>query len=273
LNDPDGAPTVSSPLAHARPNRFKVALRQGSRQIGLWSALCSNIVAEILAGSGFDWIVIDAEHGPNDVPSVLSQLQAMAAGTAEPVVRCGWNDFVLIKRMLDVGARTLLIPFVQNADEAKHAVAATRYPPRGIRGFAAAPRANQYGRVLNYHRDADESICVLVQVETPAALTEIENIAAVDGVDGIFIGPGDLSAALGHLGNPKHPDVQASIVDACRRIRATGKPAGILSPNSDEVSRYVDAGFCFVAVGSDVGILTKESERLAARWKQTKPQG
>src|SRR5579864_307226 len=164
------------------PNTFKAALNEGRRQIGLWSALCSNIAAEIIAGSGFDWIVIDTEHAPNEVPGVLSQLQAMVRGTAEPVVRCAWNDAVLIKRVLDVGGRSLLIPFVQNAEEARKAVAATRYPPLGIRGVSVATRANDYGRIRNYHQNAHLDTCVLVQLESRVALKQVEAIAAVDGV-------------------------------------------------------------------------------------------
>jgi 4-hydroxy-2-oxoheptanedioate aldolase len=150
------------------PNAFKAALASGLPQVGVWSSLCSNIVAEILGGSGFDWILIDTEHAPNEVPGVLSQLQAMAVGTAEPVVRCAWNDPVMVKRILDIGARSLLVPFVQNAQEARAAVSATRYPPLGNRGVSVAPRANRYGRVPDYHRKANQDICVLVQVETRA---------------------------------------------------------------------------------------------------------
>jgi 4-hydroxy-2-oxoheptanedioate aldolase len=249
-------------------NLFKTALRNGQQQIGLWSGLCSNIATEIIAGAGFDWIVIDTEHAPNEVPGLLSQLQAMSNGTAEPVVRCAWNDAVLIKRILDVGARSLLVPFVQNAEEARRAVAATRYPPLGIRGVSVAPRANLYGRVAGYHRVAHESTCVLVQVETRAALAEIENIASVVGVDGIFIGPSDLAADFGHLANPRHPEVQAAIADGCARIRVAGKAAGILTGDTGEAARYLESGFTFVAVGSDVGILARGSENLAAQCKQ-----
>lgn len=259
---------MSHKTAVLPPNAFKAALLDGKRQIGLWSALCSNIAAEIIAGSGFDWIVIDTEHAPNEVPGVLAQLQAMVQGTAEPVVRCAWNDAVLMKRVLDVGARSLLIPFVQNAEEARQAVAATRYPPRGIRGVSVAPRANLYGRVANYHQTAHENTCVLVQVETRKALGEIEAIASVEGVDGIFIGPADLAAALGHLANPGHPEVQAAIADGCARARATGKPVGILTQDPNEAARYLELGFTFVAVGSDVGILAKGAEKLAAQCKQ-----
>lgn len=249
-------------------NRLKAALLDRRQQIGLWSALCSNIVAEIIAGSGFDWIVLDIEHAPNEIPGLLSQLQAMAKGTAEPVARCAWNDAVLIKRILDVGARSLLVPFVQNAEDAQRAVAATRYPPRGIRGVAAAPRANLYGRVVNYHRHSHEDLCVLVQVETRAALGEIEAIASVEGVDGIFVGPSDLAADLGHLANPRHPEVQATMAEACARISAAGKPAGTLTSDPREANRYLEGGFTFVAVGSDVGILARGAERLAALYKK-----
>ncbi len=195
-------------------NTFKKALSSCQRQIGLWSGLCSPIVAEIIAGAGFDWIVIDGEHAPNDISSLLAQLQAMRGGTAEPVFRVPWNDPVIIKRALDVGARSLLVPFVQNAEEARKAVAAARYPPLGIRGIAVATRASDYGRLQGYHANAHLDTCVLVQLESKAALEEIEAIAAVEGVDGLFIGPSDLAGDLGHLGNPSHPEVQAAIQDA-----------------------------------------------------------
>lgn len=251
------------------PNRFKAALLKGQPQVGLWSSLCSNIVAEIIGGSGFDWIVIDTEHAPNEVPGLLSQLQAMVNGTAEPVVRCAWNDAVLMKRILDIGARSLLVPFVQNAEEAGRAVAATRYPPLGIRGVSVAPRANLYGRIPNYHGRAHEDICVLVQVETAAAVNEIESIAAVDGVDGIFIGPSDLAADLGHLGNPGHPEVQAAIARAGARIRAAGKAAGILTSDPAAAARYFESGFTFVAAGSDAGVLARGAAWLAAQCKES----
>lgn len=250
------------------PNRFKAGIREGRPQIGLWSALRSNIVAEILAGAGFDWILVDTEHGPSEVPDVLAQLQAMATGTAEPIVRCAWNDPVLIKRLLDVGARSLLVPWVQNADEARKAVAATRYPPLGVRGVSVAPRANRFGRVPGYHRSAHEEMCVLVQVETRAAVGEIEAIASVDGVDGIFIGPSDLAADLGHLADPRHPEVQATIAGACARIRAAGKAAGILTSDPVEATGYLENGFTFVAVGSDVGLLNQGTKALVTRFQQ-----
>lgn len=250
-------------------NAFKQALANFDRQVGLWCSVASPVAAEILAGAGFDWIVIDGEHAPNDISTLLPQLQAMRGGTAEPVFRVPWNEPVIIKRALDVGARSLLIPFVQNADEARRAVAATRYPPLGIRGVSVAPRANDYGRIQGYHRNAHLDTCVLVQVETRTALKEIEAIAAVEGVDGIFIGPSDLAADFGHLGNPKQPEVQAAIGDAARRIRAAGKSAGTLTGNADDVEALFEAGYNFTAVGSDVGILARNAEALAARFRKT----
>jgi 4-hydroxy-2-oxoheptanedioate aldolase len=247
-------------------NAFKQALSRFDRQVGLWCSMASPVSAEILAGAGFDWIVIDGEHAPNDITTLLPQLQAMRGGTAEPVFRVPWNEPVIIKRALDVGARSLLIPFVQNADEARKAVAATRYPPLGIRGVAVAPRANDYGRIQSYHRNAHLDTCVLVQLETKIALKEIEAVAAVEGVDGIFIGPSDLAAAFGHLGNPKHADVQAAIADAAKRIRAKGKSAGFLTGNPDDAEALFEAGYNFIAVGSDVGVLARSAEALAARF-------
>jgi 4-hydroxy-2-oxoheptanedioate aldolase len=249
-------------------NTFKQAITSGQRQVGLWSGLASPIAAEVIAGAGFDWIVIDGEHGPNDIATLLPQLQAMRGGTAEPVFRVPWNDMVIIKRAMDVGARTLLIPFVQNVEEALHAVAATRYPPLGVRGVSVAPRANDYGRIQNYHRNAHLDTCVLVQIETRVALREIESIAEVEGVDGIFVGPSDLAADFGHLGNPKQADVQGALKDAATRIRAAGKAAGILTGSLDDVESLIAMGYNFVAVGSDVGLLARTAEQIAARFKK-----
>jgi 4-hydroxy-2-oxoheptanedioate aldolase len=248
-------------------NTFKQALAKGEKQVGLWSGLCSPIGAEILAGAGFDWIVIDGEHAPNDITSLLAQLQAMRGGTAEPVFRLSWNDPVLTKRALDVGARSLLVPFVQNAEEAHAAVAAARYPPLGIRGVSVAPRANDFGRIKNYHRNAHLDTCIIVQLESRAALTQIEAIAAIDGIDGIFIGPSDLAADFGHLGNPLHHEVQDAIKDAVTRIRATGKSAGTLAGDIEDVDRLFGLGFNFTAAGSDVGLLARGAERVAQRFR------
>ncbi len=249
-------------------NAFKRTLANCERQVGLWSGLASPTAAEIIAGAGFDWIVIDGEHAPNDITSLLGQLQAMRCGTAEPVFRVPWNDPVIIKRALDVGARSLLVPFVQNADEARKAVAAARYPPRGIRRVAIVPRVDDYVRIEGYHQNAHLDTCVLVQLESRAALSQIEEIAAVEGVDGLFIGPSDLAADSGHLGNPKHPEVQAAIKDAAERIRTAGKSAGTLAGHVDDMDFLFDLGFNFIAAGSDVGILAREVKHLAARFRR-----
>src|SRR5580765_3189689 len=251
-----------------QPNSFKQAVREGRPQIGLWCSLCSNVAAEVISTSGFDWILIDTEHAPNELPMVFSQLQALAGGTAAPVVRPAWNDMVLMKRLLDVGVQNLLVPYVQTAEEARAAVAATRYPPQGIRGVAVIHRASRFGRVKDYFKRANEEICVLVQIETRVALQNIEAIAAVDGVDGLFIGPSDLAAALGHLGENNHPEVRAAIEDALKRIRKVGKAPGILAPIEADARHWLSQGCVVLAVGSDVGILARQSEELAARFKK-----
>ena len=248
-------------------NAFKHALAAGQLQIGLWSSLCSNIAAEILADAGFDWILLDSEHSPNEIPGLFSQLQAIGRGGTTPIVRPAWNDAVLAKRCLDIGAQTLLFPYVQNAEEAKRAVASVLYPPQGIRGVAVASRASRFGRTPGYLTKANSEQCVLVQVETREAMTQLEAIAKVDGVDGVFIGPSDLAASLGHLGNPAHADVQAAIKDAIDRLKKLGKPAGILTGNEEEARRYIEWGFLFVAVGADVGLLAKNADALAKKFK------
>ena len=248
-------------------NAFKHAIAAGQLQIGLWSSLCSPIVAEIIADSGFDWILLDSEHSPNEIPDLFAQLQASVRGSATPIVRPPWNDIVLAKRCLDIGAQTLLFPYVQNAEEAKRAVESTRYPPDGVRGVAVASRASRFGRTPGYLTKANSEQCVLVQVETRSALDHLEAIASVPGVDGVFIGPSDLAASLGHLGNPAHPEVQKAIQDAVRRLKALNKPAGILTGNEEEIRRYIEWGYLFVAVGSDVGLLAGGSAALAKKFK------
>jgi 4-hydroxy-2-oxoheptanedioate aldolase len=250
-----------------RRNAFKHAIAAGKLQIGLWCSLASNIAADIVRDSGFDWLLLDTEHSPNEIPDLLAQLQAVDGGPATPIVRPAWNDMVLIKRCLDIGAPALLVPYVQNPAEAKSAVAAVRYPPRGVRGVASASRASRYGRTTDYLKKADSEICLLVQVETRTALDELEAIAAVEGVDGVFIGPSDLSASLGHVGNPAHPEVQKALQDGVTRLKAVGKPAGILTGNEDEIRRYIGWGYTFVAVGSDVGLLARGADALAKKFK------
>src|SRR5882672_10127663 len=249
-------------------NLFKKAIREARPQIGLWCSSCSNITAEAIAGAGFDWILIDTEHSPNELPMVFSQLQALVGGTAAAVVRPAWNDMVLMKRLLDVGAQNLLIPYVQTPEEARAAVAATRYPPEGVRGVAVTHRANRYGRVKDYFKRANDEICVLVQIETRLALQNLEAIAAVEGVDGLFIGPSDLAAALGHLGENNHPEVRAAIEDAFARIGKAGKAPGILTPVEADARHWLSHGCVVLAVGSDIGLLARQSEELATKFKR-----
>ncbi|MGV2290143.1 HpcH/HpaI aldolase/citrate lyase family protein [Trinickia sp. YCB016] len=250
-------------------NPFKRALAAGKQQIGLWSSLASHGSVELLAGAGFDWLLLDMEHAPNELPMVHSQLQATMGSSTHPIVRPPWNEMVTIKRLLDIGVQTLLIPYVETEEEARNAVAYTRYPPEGVRGYASASRASGFGRVADYPKLCASELCVLVQVESRLGLDNLERIAAVEGIDGVFIGPGDLAAALGHVGEIKHPDVQAVVEDSIRRIVATGKPAGILTPDETLARRYIELGCTFTAVGSDVGLLGRGAEQLAARFKSS----
>ncbi len=248
-------------------NHFKRALREGRTQIGLWSHLSSPITSEVLGQCGFDWMVLDMEHSPNELPDILSQLQSMKDSPTMPVVRPPWNDMVTFKRLLDIGAQTLIVPYIQNEQEARHAVSYTRYPPHGVRGYAGTPRASGYGRIPDYAKRCADELCLLLQVETVEGLRHLEAIANVDGVDGIFIGPGDLSADMGHLGNPKHPQVVAAIEEAMRRIRACGKAPGVLTFDDALARQFIQAGGQFVAVGSDQGLLRDGATALAQRFK------
>ena len=248
-------------------NTFKAALRAGRPQIGLWSSLCSNIAVEAISRSGFDWTLIDSEHAPNELPSVIAQLQALGNSPTVPVVRPAWNDLVILKRLLDSGAHNFLIPYVQTADEARAAVAATRYPPAGLRGVATGHRSNQFGRIKDYFQRIDDEICIVVQIETPRSLANLDAIAAVDGVDGLFIGPSDLSASLGHRGNPAHPEVRTAIEDAFKRIRKAGKAPGILAPIEADARHWLSLGAIVLAVGSDLGLLVRHADELAAKFK------
>jgi 4-hydroxy-2-oxoheptanedioate aldolase len=248
-------------------NAFKRALAEGRAQIGLWTSLGTGLAAEVLGGAGFDWLLIDTEHAPTEVPMIADQLRTLEAFPATPIVRPAWNDLVLIKRILDLGVQTLLVPYVQSAEEARRAVSATRYPPEGVRGIAATIRANRYGRIKDYHAQANREMCVLVQLETRRALAELEAIAAVDGIDGLFIGPSDLAGDLGHLGNNRHPDAVAVFAEACARAKKVGKPIGILAPVEEDARRYLEMGFSYVAVGSDIGVLRNAAEQLRGRFK------
>jgi len=248
-------------------NEFKRALAAGRTQIGLWSSLSSNYTVEVIAGAGFDWILLDMEHSPNDLENLLTQLQAAAPYPSASVVRVPWNDMVTIKRVLDIGAQSILVPFVCTADEARAAASYTRYPPAGVRGVAGTTRAARFGRIKGYASQAGAETCLLVQVETREALDELEAICAIDGVDGVFIGPADLHASFGYLGESANPAVVPAIEDAIRRIRRAGKAPGILTPSEAHARRYLECGAQFVAVGSDVGLLARGAEALAAKFQ------
>ena len=250
-------------------NTFKAALGRGDTLIGLWLALADPYSAELCAGAGFDWLLIDGEHAPNDLRSTLASLQAIAPSTSHPLVRPPVGDTVLIKQLLDIGAQNLLIPMVESAAQARELVAAIRYPPRGVRGVGAAlARASGFGRNPTYLQRADEGICLLLQVESAAGLAALDEIARVDGVDGLFIGPADLAASLGHLGQPDHPGVQEAIRGAGARIRSAGKAAGILSIDEGVARNYLNWGYTFVAVGTDVTLLSRASSELATRFAE-----
>lgn len=248
-------------------NAFKKAIGEGRPQIGLWSTLCSTIAAEAIAPAGFDWILIDMEHSPNELPGVVSQLQALQGGTATPIVRPPVTEPVMVKRLLDAGASNLLFPMVNSAEEAAAAVAGTRYPPHGIRGVSLNTRANRYGRVTDYLDRYRDELCVIVQIETRRAVGAIEAIAAVDGVDALFFGPADLSCDMGLIGKMTHPDVMRVLEDGARRCRAAGVPAGVLTVEA-EAKRMVDMGFTFVGVGSDTALLARGADGLCQRVRE-----
>lgn len=250
----------------AFPNRFREALLARKRLIGCWCALGSPITTEILGLAGFDWILLDSEHAPNDVLSLIPQMMALKDSPSAPVVRPAWNDTVLIKRLLDAGFHNFLIPFVQSAEEAKAAVAATRYPPAGVRGVSVAQRNNRYGTVVDYMKIVNDNIAVVVQIENRAGVEAAAAIAAIDGVDGLFVGPSDLAAALGHLGNPNHPEVQAAMAEVFAAAAAAGKTAGILAPVEADARRYLEQGVNFVAVGSDLGAFRGATQALRDKY-------
>jgi 4-hydroxy-2-oxoheptanedioate aldolase len=248
-------------------NTFKRGLAEGRRQIGLWSQVGHPAVTEILADARPDWVLIDTEHAPIELPGVLEQLRALEGSGVSALVRPAWNDAVIFKRLLDSGAQTLLVPYVQSAEEARRAVAATRYPPDGARGVAVVHRANRYGRVEDYAKRAASEICVLVQIETATGADRLEEIAAVDGVDGVFVGPSDLAAALGHLGNNRHPEVRAAIERLCARAVKAGTPIGILATVEADAKAFFEMGFSYVAVASDLGLLRKATDDIIGRFR------
>ncbi|ANN77922.1 aldolase/citrate lyase family protein [Bordetella flabilis] len=245
-------------------NPFKKALASGTPRIGLWLSMADPYLAEVAATCGFHWLLIDGEHAPNDMRSTLHALQAVAAYPAHPVVRVVNGDPARIKRLLDIGARTLLVPMVDTAEQARNLVAATRYPPRGIRGVGSAVgRASQWSLRQDYLSVADDEICLLVQAETTTALHNLRALCDTDGVDGVFIGPADLAASMGHRGNPGHPDVQAAIEAAMRIIVASGKAAGTLTSDPALARRYLELGCTFVATGVDILLFAGAARKLA----------
>ncbi|MGE4063755.1 MAG: HpcH/HpaI aldolase/citrate lyase family protein [Rhodospirillaceae bacterium] len=252
-------------------NRLKQAFADKRPTIGLWQALANPYTAEICAGAGYDWLMFDGEHAPNTLQTLLAQLQAVAAYPVEAVVRPAANAPVLIKQLLDMGFRSLLVPMIDTAEQAKQLVAATRFPPRGIRGVASATsRASGFGADAAYLADAHHHLCVIPQIESRTALDEIEAIASIEGIDALFIGPGDLAGSLGHLGDPGHADVQAAIADAFRRIASAGKPAGIFARTAEQARAAFAAGASFVSVGTDVGLLGAGARERA---RHARPDG
>lgn len=256
-------------------NTFKKAMQDRQVQIGLWVGLADGYAAEILAGVGYDWLLIDGEHAPNDVRSVLAQLQAVSSPWAallhrsQPIVRVPVGETALIKQYLDIGAQTLLIPMVDTAEQAAQLAQAMRYPPEGIRGMGSAlARASRWQAHPNYIHEANAQACLLVQAETVEAMKNLDAIASTPGVDGVFIGPADLSASMGFPGQPNHPDVQAAIADGIARILAAGKAPGILATTEEQARKWLAAGALFVAVGVDTAVLTSAAKALLARYKQ-----
>jgi 2-dehydro-3-deoxyglucarate aldolase len=250
------------------PNGFRADLIAGKRLIGCWCSLGSPVSTEVLGIAGFDWILLDAEHAPNDVINLVPQLMSLKDSVSAPVVRPSWNNTVEIKRLLDAGVHNLLVPFVQSAEEARQAVAATRYPPQGVRGVSISQRGNRYGALTQYFREANDHITVMVQIESRAGVEATAEIAAVEGIDGIFVGPQDLAAGYGHLHNPGHPDVQAAIRRVFDDARAAGKPSGILAPVEADARRYLEWGATFVAVGSDLGVLRGGTQALCDKYRE-----
>ncbi|GKX56331.1 5-keto-4-deoxy-D-glucarate aldolase [Leminorella grimontii] len=250
------------------PNQFRRDLLGGKRLIGCWSALANPITTEVLGYAGFDWLLLDGEHAPNDVGTFIPQLMALKDSDSTPIVRPQSNDPVTIKRLLDIGFYNFLIPFVETEEEAKRAVASTRYPPHGIRGVSVSHRSNQFGTEAGYFSKINDNISVIVQIESQKGLDSLNAIAAVDGVDALFVGPSDLSAALGYLGQAGHPDVQKAIRQVFDCAKKHGKACGILAPVEADARRYLEWGATFVAVGSDLGVFRGATQALSDKYRQ-----
>ena len=255
---------------HTPVNQFKARLCEGPAQIGLWVALTDPVCIEITAGAGFDWLCLDGEHSPHELHTLLPALQTLAAYPVQPIVRVPVGDAAIIKRVLDIGAQTVVVPMVESADQARRLVEAMRYPPNGVRGVGTAlARAARWNRAVDYFARADAEMCLIVQIESARGLERLEEIAAVDGVDAVFIGPSDLSASLGHLGKPTHPAVQQAIHAAFRRTLAAGKPCGSLSADEAIARDYLSRGCRFLAVGSDTGLIANATRQLARKFTTT----
>lgn len=248
-------------------NTFRNALRAGQPQIGCWVGLASDNVAELLATCGYDWLLLDGEHAPNDVRSLLAQLRAVAPYATHPIVRPVAGDVALVKQCLDIGAQTLLIPMIDTPEQAALMAQAMRYPPQGIRGVGAAlARASRWNGVADYIHRANSEVCLLVQAETVTAMAHLAAIAAVDGVDGVFFGPADLSASMGFPGQPGHPQVKQAILQGIATVRAAGKAPGILATDPVLAQAYLDAGALFVAVATDTGLLGGAAKAMRQRF-------
>lgn len=248
------------------PNTFKRDLLAGKKLIGCWSSLSSAITTEVLGVAGFDWILLDGEHSPNDMATYIPQLMALKDSKSAPVVRPTSNNSVELKRLLDAGFYNFLIPFIESAEQASNAVSATRYPPQGFRGVSVSQRSNRYGTVPDYFKSINENICVMVQIESRAGVAAAREISAVEGIDCVFVGPSDLAAGFGHLGNAGHPEVQAAIAAVFADAKACGKPTGILAPVESDARRYMEMGATFVGVGSDLGLFRAATQALHDRY-------
>jgi 4-hydroxy-2-oxoheptanedioate aldolase len=252
-------------------NTFKKALNAGETVFGCWLGLADTFSAELMGTAGFDWLVVDGEHAPNDLRSILAQLQVLEASASHPVVRVPIGETYILKQILDAGAQTVLVPMVDSADQARQLVRDVNYPPHGDRGVGyALTRASAFAQIADYGTTANAQICLLVQVESLKGLDALDDILAIDGIDGVFIGPADLAADMGHMGDSLHADVQERIMDALSRIKAAGKAPGILSTNDDMTRNAMAAGAQFVAVGADTLLLGQASRDLAAKWKALK---
>jgi 2-dehydro-3-deoxyglucarate aldolase len=248
------------------PNRFKRDLAEKKVLIGCWATLANPNTTEILGLAGYDWLMLDGEHAPNELNTFILQLMALKDSRSAPVVRPQSNDTVQIKRLLDAGFYNFLIPFVESAEEAARAVAATRYPPEGVRGVSISMRGNRFGTIPDYHKTCNQNITVAIQIESRTGVANVDAICAVPGVDAVFIGPGDLAAGYGHIGNPGHVEVQVAMRHVFACAKRAGVPVGILAPVEADARRYIEMGATLVAVGSDQGLFRAATQGLRDKY-------